>query len=169
MRRTLHYLTSLRKSRIIGDYAIGGAMAATFYIDPVTTFDLDIFVTLPQKPDGFLVSLASLYAHLRTEGFKEDKECVIIFGVPVQFLPVYNPLLEEALTCAVEMDYDGVKVPVFSAEHLTAFAVQTGSGKDMARAQSFYESGILDQVKISDILARYGLEAKWKQWTANHI
>lgn len=28
-------------------YAIGGATAATFYVEPLLTFDLDVFVALP--------------------------------------------------------------------------------------------------------------------------
>ena len=142
MRDTLQHLNRMRESGVIGDYAIGGAMAATFYIEPVSTFDLDVFVALPQTPDK-----------------------KIIKGVPVQFLPAYNPLVEEALGCAVETNYEGVEVPVFTAEHLVAIAVQTGRGKDKMRVQAFIDSGILNQTKLSDILRRYGLEAKWKQWT----
>ena len=167
MREALHYLGQMRESGVIGSYAIGGAMAATFYIDPITTFDLDVFVALPQKADNLLLSLAPLYNHLRAAGFKEDKECVIIYGVPVQFLPAYNPLVEEALERAVEMDYDGVKVRVFSAEHLAAIALQTGRGKDYVRVQSFVESGVLVQAKLTDILMRHGLEAKWKNLATN--
>ena len=169
MRETLHYLRQMRESGIIGDYAIGGAMAATFYIEPITTFDLDVFVVLPQKTDSTLISLSSLYHHLRTAGFKEDKECVFINGVPVQFLPAFNPLIEEALGNAIELDYDGVKVPVFSAEHLVVIALQTGRGKDNARVQSFVESGILCQKKLQDIIMRYGLEEKWKHLTAKQF
>ena len=167
MRETLQYLAQMRESGIIGDYAIGGAMAATFYIDPIATFDLDVFVVLPQQDDSLLLSLAPLYNHLRAAGFQEDKECVIIKGLPVQFLPAYNPLVEEALGHAIEMDYDGVKVPVFSAEHLVAIALQVGRGKDKARVQSFVDSGVLRPEKLLDILARHGLEAKWKFLTTN--
>ena len=158
----------MRESGVIGNYAIGGAIAATFHIEPVSTFDLDVFVVLPQEPDNPLVSLAPLYKHLKVAEFKEDGECVIIGGVPVQFLPAYNPLVEEALENAVEMDYDGMKTPVFSAEHLAVIALQTGRGKDKARVQSFIESGILNQAKLSGILTRHGLEAKWKNATQNN-
>jgi len=162
MRETLTYLEKLRGSGVIGNYAVGGAMAATFHIDPVSTYDLDVFVVLPQEKDAFLFSLAPLYKHLRQDGFAEERECVIICGIPVQFLPAYNPLVEEALENAVEMDYDGVRVPVFTAEHLVAIALQTGRGKDKARIQSFAESGILDNIKLRDIIARHRLEEKWK-------
>ena len=162
MRETLKYLNKMRESGVIGKYAVGGAMAATFYIEPVSTYDLDVFVVLPQEPDAFLVSLAPLYKHLREAGFEEEKECVIIDGIPVQFLPVFNPLVEEALEEAVEMDYDGLTISVFSAEHLVAIALQTGRGKDKMRVHFFMESGILDNDKLTVILKRHGLEAKWQ-------
>lgn len=157
----------MHESGIIGGYAIGGAMAATFYIEPVTTFDLDVFVVLPQEADGLLLSLGPLYDYLRAAGFKEDKECVVIHGIPVQFLPAFNPLVEEALANAIETDYDGIKVPVFSPEHLTAIALQTGRGKDKARVQSFAESGVLCPEKLTGILTRHGLEGKWKSLTTD--
>ena len=166
MRDTLLYLRQMRADGIIAKYAVGGAMAATFYIEPVSTFDLDIFVMLPQADDGGLLSLAPLYAHLRAAGFKEDKECVVIHGLPVQFIPAFNPLTVEALDNAAAMDYDGVEVPVFTAEHLAAIAVQTGRGKDRARVHAFIESGLLNPAKCADILKRHGLQEKWKFWTS---
>jgi len=166
MKKTLQYLNNMREAGVIGNYAVGGAMAAAFFIDPIPTFDLDVFVVLPQDASG-LLSLAPLYAHLKAAGFQEDKECVVIEGVPVQFLPAYNLLIEEALENAVEMDYDGIRMPVFSAEHLVAVAVQTGRGKDRIRAQLFADAGILNREKLEGILAHHGLEGKWKMWTSN--
>jgi hypothetical protein len=60
MRRTLQILNELEQSGVMSRYAIGGAMAATFYVEPVLTFDLDIFVLLPQAKGG-LLTLAGLY------------------------------------------------------------------------------------------------------------
>lgn len=163
MRETVQYLAKMRDSGVITDYALGGAMAAIFYIEPISTFDLDVFVALPQSSDTSLITLTPLYNHLRAAGFQEDKECVVIAGIPVQFLPAFNPLIEEALANALEMDYEDVKVPVFSAEHLVAIALQTGRGKDYARIQAFIESGVLCPEKLTDILTRHGLEEKWKK------
>ena len=164
MRETLTYLRQMREDGIIGDFAVGGAMAATFYIEPISTFDLDVFVVLPQTDGNVLVSLAPLYGYLRAAGFKEENECVVIGNIPVQFIPAYNPLTEEALASAVTMDYDGIEVPVFSAEHLVAIALQTGRSKDRVRVQSFIESGVLVLPKLMDILKRHGLEGKWNLW-----
>ena len=59
-------------------------------------------------------------------------------GTPVQFLPVYNKLLEEALSNAVSFDYDGVPARVLPAEYLAAISVQTGRLKGKLRVQSFF-------------------------------
>src|SRR5512139_2258433 len=48
MDKTLQVLNGLERDGVILRYAIGGAMAATFYAEPVLTFDLDIFVLLPR-------------------------------------------------------------------------------------------------------------------------
>jgi len=79
-------------------------MGATFYAEPVLTFDLDIFVLLPGTTSG-LLTLAPLCEALRARGYSEEWECVNIGGVPVQFLPAYNALPEEALTQARETLY----------------------------------------------------------------
>src|SRR5215475_129967 len=101
MKRTLEILNALEGDRVMSRYAIGGAMGATFYVEPLLTFDLDVFVLLPQTTGG-LLTLAPLYEALRARGYAEEGECVNIEGVPVQFLPAYNSLLEEALREASE-------------------------------------------------------------------
>src|SRR5205823_1876681 len=119
MRRTLEVLNELEKESVFSRYAIGGAMAATFYTEPFLTFDLDVFVVLPRTPGG-LLTLAPLYDALRTRGYSEEAECVMIEGVPVQFLPAYNTLVEEALNEAQEIMYEDVPARVLRSEHLLA-------------------------------------------------
>jgi hypothetical protein len=59
MKQTLQVLNELERKGHLGRYAIGGAMGATFYVEPLLTFDLDVFVVLPQAGAG-LLSLAPL-------------------------------------------------------------------------------------------------------------
>ena len=88
MEKTLQALNALERDGIVRLYAIGDAMAATFYTEPVLTFDLDIFVLLPEaQAAGRLLTLSPLYDDLRRRGYAEEGECVLIEGVPVQFLP----------------------------------------------------------------------------------
>lgn len=165
MKQTLKILNDLEREGVIGRYAIGGAMAATFYVEPILTFDLDIFVVLPHSPGGLLL-LDRLYEALHTRGYAEDGECVMIEGVPVQFLPVYNALLEEALAEARETLYEDMPTRVLRAEHLAAICVQTGRGKDRDRLRLLREQSNLDTSVLQSILARHDLEARWRQWTS---
>ena len=164
MKRTLEVLNELERAGVIERYAIGGAMGATFYVEPLLTFDLDVFVMLPQDTDG-LLSLTPLYEALRAQGHTEDGECVLIEGVPVQFLPAYNALLEEALREARDASYEDVPTRVVRAEHLVAICLQTGRDKDRDRVRIFRDQAELDMTVLTGVLQRHGLERKWKQWT----
>jgi hypothetical protein len=164
MKRTLQVLNELELGGVLDRYAIGGAMGATFYVEPLITFDLDVFVVLPQDAAD-LLSLAPLYEVLRARGYTEDGECVLIEGVPVQFLPAYNALLEEALRQARETLYEEVPTRVVRAEHLIAICLQTGRDKDRERVRIFREQAELDMSYLAEVLKRHGLEGKWQQWT----
>lgn len=163
MKRTLEILDELEKEAVFARYAIGGAMGATFYVEPQLTFDLVVFILL-QPNAGGLLSLAPIYDALQTRGYTEEAECVLIEGVPVQFLPAYNPLLEEALAEAAETPYEDVMTRVLRSEHLVAICVQTGREKDRERVRIFREQGNLDLPYLAGVLTRHDLEAKWKQW-----
>jgi len=165
MERTLQVLNELERDGILSRYAIGGAMGAMFYIEPLLTFDLDIIVLLPETKGG-LLTLAPLYEALRAKGYAEEGECVVIEGVPVQFLPAYNALLEEALQNARTMSYESTSTKVLGAEHLVAICLQTGRAKDRERVRILQEEADLDSLYLGEILRRHQLEGKWKEWTA---
>ena len=122
----LRVLTEMRESGVVGDYAIGGATAVLFSAEPTRTYDVDVFVTLPSAPDGAVVSLTSVYDWAKARGILVQGEHLIIEGVPVQLLPVYNALVEEAVVESRVHDYEGVLVHVVDPEHLVALALQAG-------------------------------------------
>ena len=117
----------------------------TFYLDPVATVDVDVFVSV-------------------VEG-----EYLMIGGWPIQFLPAAGPLLEEAIRQARDFDVEGVAVPVFSAEHLAAIALETGRAKDKARLVQFVEAGVLDSPRLEEILSRHGLAEAWSRFERRFI
>src|SRR5436190_15032210 len=164
METTLQVLNDLVRAGVVSRYAIGGAMGAMFYIEPVLTFDLDVFVVLPQTHGG-LLTLEPLYEALRARGYREENECVLIEGVPVQFLPAYNSLVEEALNQAQEILYEDVPARVLRSEHLVAICLQTGRSKDRERVRILREQAKLDQNFLADVLRRHQLEDKCKLWT----
>ena len=165
MKTAIHALNTLEREGVLKRYAIGGAMGALFYVEPFTTFDLDVFVLVPQPEGAVLYTLDPLYRRLEAMGFHAEKECVIIDQVPVQFLPAYNPLLEEALQDAVDVVYEDVPTRVLSAEHLVAVSVQTGRAKDRMRIPMFQEANVLNIDKLQAILHRHGLMERWLAWT----
>ena len=163
MQGTLRVLNELERTGVLGRYAIGGAMGATFYVEPLLTFDLDVFVVLPRTRGG-LLSLASLYEALRAQGYAEEGECIVVEGVPVQFLPAYNALLQEALDHASETPYEEVRTRVLRAEHLVAICLQTGRDKDRERVRILRAQATLDMDYLAGILSRHQLEARWNEW-----
>ena len=118
---------------VIQRYAIGGAVGATFYLEPVATLDVDIFVAFRPGPGSLLVSPQRIFDYLKAHGGTMEGEYIIIGGWPVQFLPPTGPLVEEALQEAVVRDVEGTPALVLTAEHLAAIALQTGRAKDKAR------------------------------------
>jgi hypothetical protein len=164
MKATLEVINRMQADGIIGKYAIGGAVGATFYLEPAATLDVDVFVSLPKSDSGALLTLAPLYDYLTQRGYKTDGEYVVIEGWPVQFLPPSDALGEEALAQAVETEVEGVRTWVMTAEHLVAVALQTGRAKDFSRILQFVECGVLDAGKFDLILTRHGLLAKWEQF-----
>lgn len=142
---------------MISQYAIAEAMGATFYAEPLLTFDLDIIVLLPQTQSG-LLTLSPLYDALRARGYTEEGECVLIEGIPVQFLPAYNVLLEEALREARSMSYEKTTTRVLRLEHLLAICVQTGWTKDRERVRMLREQAQVDDAYLFQILRRHRLE-----------
>ena len=161
MEKTLRVLNRMVKDGVIEQYAIGGAVAAIFYIEPINTNDLDIFFQV-KDPSVGLDILAPLYGYLFSLGYKGQGEAIDIEGWPVQFLPIFNPLLEEAVEQAKEVRFQRTKTRVMQAEHLVAIMLQTGRLKDHARIAQFMEHEVVDQKRLAGILERHGLIKKWE-------
>src|SRR5262245_58832822 len=126
MTPTLKVINQMQADGIIRKCAIGGAVGATFYLEPSATLDIDVFVSLQKATVSSLLTLTPLYDYLAKRGFKSEGEYIVIEGWQVQFLPPADALGEEALAQAIETEVEGVKTWVMTAEHLVAIALQTG-------------------------------------------
>jgi hypothetical protein len=153
-------LNDMKAAGIIVDYALGGAMAVLFYAEPTRTYDLDVFVLLPQSDEKIAV-LTPVYSWLQARGFEPKAEHVMIHGVPVQFIPAYNDLVKAAITTARVLDYADVAVRVTPPEHLIALALQAGGGKRRERAYQLLETADVDRGTVDDLLSRHGVQAPW--------
>jgi hypothetical protein len=157
-------INRMRVDGVIERYAIGGAVGATFYLEPVATLDVDVFVEFHTEPGSRIVSPEPIFRYLRDRGCTMEGEYVVIAGWPVQFLPVGSALVQEALAAAIEKDVEGTPARVFTAEHIAAIALETGRAKDKARVLQFIEAGALDLPRLHEILARHGLGSAWQQF-----
>lgn len=160
MKLALTVLNELVQGGLLERYAIGGAMALLFHAEPVITYDLDIFCVLPSS--GRLVDLGPIYATLEARGFRAEAENIVIGGVPVQFIPAYNPLVTEALDRAVARDFEGVPTRVVAFEYLLAIMLQTNRPKDRERLAALAGQIPMEEAFWRSILRQHGLEAAWR-------
>lgn len=149
---------------VIESYAIGGAVGATFHLEPVSTLDVDIFVNFKRSGDSPIISPQPIFDYLTSCGCTVEGEYIIIGGWPVQFLPPTGPLVEEALVEAVSVMVGEISARVFTAEHLAAIALQVGRAKDKARLLQFVEAGGLDADRFQSILDRHHLLDAWQHF-----
>ncbi len=157
-------LNQMERDGVIKRYAVGGAVGATFYLEPVSTLDVDVFIAFKPQQESIIVSPSPIFDYLKGFGCKMEGEYIVISGWPVQFLPATGPLLEDALDNAVQVDVEGVPARVLPAEYLAAVALQTGRAKDKARVLQFVEADAIDHARFETIIAKHGLTTQWERF-----
>jgi hypothetical protein len=150
----LHAANGLVAADLIEDWALGGALAAIYYVEPFTTYDADIFF-IPKDKD-LTAGIPAIYAHLQAQGWQVEREHLLIRGFPVQFLAA-SGLTEEAVREAERLDYEDVPAKVFRAEHIVAIAASVGRAKDKARIEQLLQQADLDKSYLADVLQRHKL------------
>ncbi len=73
MEKALIVINEMERESVIERYAIGGAIAATRYIEPIQTYDLDIFVLLSGSSTG-LISVSPIYTWLTSRGHTPQRD-----------------------------------------------------------------------------------------------
>lgn len=139
---------------LVEDYALGGALAAIYYVEPFTTYDADIFF-IPAVQD-LSVGIPQIYDALRAKGWGVEGDHLLLGDFPVQFLAAHG-LTEEAVRDAKQIDYKGVPAKVFRPEHIIAIAASVGRHKDLARIEQIMEQTDIDQNLLEAILKRHKL------------
>src|SRR5271166_1389993 len=142
-------------SKLMADWALGGALAAIYYVEPFATYDADIFFIPADK--GLTAGIPAIYAHLQSQGWQVEREHLVVRGFPVQFLAA-SGLTDEAVREAVRIEFEGVPAKVFRAEHIVAIAASVGRPKDKARIEQLLQQADLDKTRLEKILQRHKLK-----------
>ncbi len=151
----LRAANELVSAKLLEDWALGGALAAIYYVEPFTTYDADIFFIPADK--GLTAGVPAIYAYLQSQGWQVEGEHLMVRGFPVQFLAAAG-LTEEAVREAEHIEFEGVPAKVFRAEHIIAIAASVGRQKDKARIEQLLQQANLDKTKLENILERHKLK-----------
>ena len=163
MDKTLSIINGLKESGLIKEFAIGGGIATIFYVEPILTYDLDVFYITGEEERG-LITLSPIYNWLKERGYKPHKEHIMIEGIPVQFIPVYNKLIQEAVKNAVIVKYKNVKTRIIRAEDLIAIMLDTFRAKDRERIIKFLDESKIDISYLTKVLQKHRLWEKFKNF-----
>ena len=161
MKKTLEKINELIERGIIHAYAIGGGMGQFYYIEPSVTYDLDIIINFASE-ENRLVPLQSIYKWAEENNYETLEEHIIIEGIPVQFLPAYNNLAEEALENAKEIKLYDLKTFILEPEYLMAIMLQINRPKDRERLLKFFEEAEFSEEKFNTIIKKFNLIKEYK-------
>ena len=162
MKEVFAVLNEMVRDGALENYAVAGAIAAMFYVEPFSTGDVDVLVMTSE--DRIVIELPGI-DYLRARGYTEFRnEGIVIEDWPVQFLPATTDLEREAYLNAEVSNLDDVPVRVALAEHLVAMMLKVGRPKDIARIEMFLSQDGVKIDKLKDVIERHGLTEKWAEY-----
>ena len=167
MKEVAQLLNEMRLSGVIIDYALFGATAQMRYTEPVATLAADVLIAL-SSPEG-LDALTPVYEFCSAKGYPPEGEAVRVGAWPVQFIPVFSPLTDEALQQADTADFEGVSFRVVRADYLAVIALSVGRSKDFTRLLALLESGSISREEIARLAARHNLSEAWKRFETRFL
>ena len=142
-------LNKFKRRRIIRDYAIIGAVAATAYMEPVFTEDIDV-VILADSDEEYLRAYAAIAAEAETM----DGMHHILGGVPVRLFPsTVMPLFRDAVEQAIKVRIDNLRAKVATAEHLILLYLTANRPRDRLRVGYLLEDA--DESRLQSLLERF--------------
>ena len=151
----LRAANELVSAGLIEAYALGGALAAIYYVEPFTTYDADIFFVSNDKTLG--AGIPAIYTYLQSKGWRVEREHLLVNDFPVQFLAA-SGLTEEGVHHAKQIEYEGVTAKVFRPEYIIAVAVSVGRHKDLARVEQLLQQVKINKPLLDDLLRRYDIK-----------
>ena len=162
MEEVARLLNEMLEAGVILDYAVFEAVAQMRYTEAVATLDADILVDIP-GPDSSGV-LTGVYSFCQQRGYPPRGEAVLVGEWPVQFIPAFSHLTQEAMREAEIAELGSVTVRVVRADYLAVIALSVGRAKDLARVLALREAGAVSDGAIAELALRHGLLAEWQRF-----
>jgi len=148
----LKILDQLKRNGLIRDYAIGGGYGVNYYLEPILTYDLDIFLLINTDEE-----FHALYDYFRKARYKIENVYIVIAEMPVQFLPsTIHPLIDEAVRKAKKIRVKGIHTKVLTAEYLIATLLMAFRPKDKMVIPHLLE--LADMKKLTSMIERFSNE-----------
>ena len=120
-------LNEMRGERVITEYALFGAVAQMRYTEPVATLDANVLVAIPSAERVDVLS--PIYEFCVRKGYPLEGESIRVGAWPVQFIPVFSSLTQEALEQAATADYEHVSLSGCACSLPCRHRPQRGKGK----------------------------------------
>ncbi|PKB68223.1 MAG: hypothetical protein BZY81_02610 [SAR202 cluster bacterium Io17-Chloro-G4] len=142
-------LNGLKRRKIIKDYAVIGAIAASAYMEAIFTEDLDVIVSINSDEEYLRVFRRMGEVAEGQEGMHH-----IIGGVPVQMFPSNTkPLFQNTLDQALPVKFGRLRSKFASAEHLILLYLEPFREKDKLRIMNLMPNA--DIPKLRGLIERY--------------
>ncbi len=142
-------LNGLKRRKVIRDYVVIGAVAATTYMEPVFTEDIDVIV-LVDTDEEYRSTFLAISRHAEAQ----DGMHQVLGGVPVQLFPSTTmPLYRDTLEGARQVRVDNLRVKFASAEHLILLYLLAFRERDHLRIRSLLRN--IDEGQLRYLLERF--------------
>jgi len=150
--KVIKRLNRLKEAGVIVDYAIGGAHAVAYYLEPVKTLDLDVFILVESDRDFY-----GFRTYIRKSGFKMSGTHVVMEGIPVHFLPgSMDPFINEAIKKAKRIKVKSISTKVLSVEYLIVALLKSFRLKDKMVIPDLLE--LAEKGRLTEMIERYSNE-----------
>ena len=145
----LRALNVLKRHQVVRDYVIIGAVAATAYMEPMSTADLDV-IALVDTDEEYVHTLGLVAEHAEAQ----DGLHYVLGGVPVQVFPsTVMPLYRDTLQQARKTRIGNLRVKVATPEHLILLGLLANREQDRFRVRHLLREA--DPEQLGGLLKRF--------------
>lgn len=153
MQHVIDAMNELQKKKIIKAWALGGGIAAKYYVNPPVTKDIDFFVLMD---DRSIMFMKPIHDYFVARGGKYFKHMMHYKGIVVDIIATDDALIVEGIKRAVIGDVEGIEMKVLPADYLAAIALKVGRPKDLNRIKLMLDAGILSD-KFYSLCSKFNI------------